>query len=580
MLRRGFDWITGPQLQYKRDTEVGFFREPRFFVAEANARGDAKEIRFTGPDHYEATDASYTTCVAPHPDWYLRGEELEVDNLRKVGTARRVSVHFLDVPVLYAPWLQFPLSNERKSGFLTPTLGSTGVRGFEATAPYYLNLAPNYDATITPRLMTKRGLQIGGAVPLPARRRDVDVRRGGRRDERRVPAARSRRPARTATRSRGSTTSSSRRGSAASSTSTRCPTTSTSPTSPTASRSRRRRRCRAKRVSLATFGPVVAARARAELPDAAGSRTHPSCRRTTACRRSSASLNETDWLGLTWSGVGEYARFSQDQLAPTGERFVLYPTAAWTPAGRGVVLHRARRRAHARVHARPHDGRRCRSAIRATRFRSRASTPGSCSSATCRCSTRRSRRRSSRARSTSTSRSRTRPTAPVFDTALDDFNFSQLFAENRYIGNDRIGDANQLTLALTSRFLDRDTGAERLRLAVGQRFYFQDQRVSLNEPPRSASTSDFLVGGRRPALRGVVARQPAAVQPRFARRRAPQRGRSLYAGARTRAERDLALHARARRPDRRPSSRSSRSTCPANGRSAIAGRCSGAGTTR
>ena len=77
VLRRGFDWITGPQVEYKRDTEVGFFREPRFVITEANARGDAKEIRFTAPDHYEATDASYTTCVAPHPDWYLRGEELE-----------------------------------------------------------------------------------------------------------------------------------------------------------------------------------------------------------------------------------------------------------------------------------------------------------------------------------------------------------------------------------------------------------------------------------------------------------------------------------------------------------------------
>ena len=87
----------------------------------------------------------------------------------------------------------------------------------------------------------------------------------------------------------------------------------------------------------------------------------------------------------------------------------------------------------------------------------------------------------------------TRAQAPVFDTALDDFNFSQLFTENRYLGNDRIGDANQLTLALTSRFLDPDTGAERLRVAVGQRFYFQDQRVTLNEPPRSASTSDFLL---------------------------------------------------------------------------------------
>jgi LPS-assembly protein len=82
--------------------------------------------------------------------------------------------------------------------------------------------------------------------------------------------------------------------------------------------------------------------------------------------------------------------------------------------------------------------------------------------------------------------------APVFDTAIDDFNFSQLFSDNRYIGSDRVGDADQLTAALTSRFLDSNTGAERLRLDVGQRFYFEDQRVSLSEPPRSASTSDFL----------------------------------------------------------------------------------------
>jgi LPS-assembly protein len=136
VLRRNFDWITGPELQYKRDTEVGFFRKPRFFIAETDGHGDASQIRFTGPNHYEASDASYTTCIAADPDWYLRGDELEVDNLRKVGTARRVSVHFLGAPVLYAPWLQFPLSNERKSGFLTPTLGSTGVRGFEVTTPY------------------------------------------------------------------------------------------------------------------------------------------------------------------------------------------------------------------------------------------------------------------------------------------------------------------------------------------------------------------------------------------------------------------------------------------------------------
>src|SRR5262249_13607844 len=82
--------------------------------------------------------------------------------------------------------------------------------------------------------------------------------------------------------------------------------------------------------------------------------------------------------------------------------------------------------------------------------------------------------------------------APIFDSAVDDFNFAQLFSVNRYLGNDRISDADQLTLALASRILDTETGAERLRVAIGQRFYFQDQRVVLNEVPRSASSSDFL----------------------------------------------------------------------------------------
>ena len=77
---------------------------------------------------------------------------------------------------------------------------------------------------------------------------------------------------------------------------------------------------------------------------------------------------------------------------------------------------------------------------------------------------------------------------------MDDFNFGQLFSVNRYLGNDRIGDANQLTLALTSRILDPATGAERFRVAVGQRYYFQNQQVVLNESPRSAASSDVLVG--------------------------------------------------------------------------------------
>jgi LPS-assembly protein len=162
VMRKGIDWVTGPEARYTQQSALGFFTEPRFYLGENGARGSASELRFTGPQKYEATDARYTTCVAPREDWYLRIDELEVDQTRSVGIGHGATLSFLGAPVAYSPWVSFPLSNERKTGFLTPIFGSSGSRGFEVLAPYYLNLAPNYDATLTPRLMTKRGIALGG----------------------------------------------------------------------------------------------------------------------------------------------------------------------------------------------------------------------------------------------------------------------------------------------------------------------------------------------------------------------------------------------------------------------------------
>jgi len=104
-LRRGFDWITGPEAKFKRDTDTGFFKSPKFFIAENGSRGDASEIRFIDADHYEVSDARYTTCVAPREDWYIRTEELEIDRSRNVGTAHNATVMFLGMPIPDAPWL-------------------------------------------------------------------------------------------------------------------------------------------------------------------------------------------------------------------------------------------------------------------------------------------------------------------------------------------------------------------------------------------------------------------------------------------------------------------------------------------
>ena len=162
VLRRGPDSISGTEAKFKRDTETGYFREPRFVIGSNGGRGSASMLEFNGPDRFEVTDGRYSTCVAPREDWYVRMDELEIDQKRRVGTGRNATVRFFDVPIAYTPWFEFPLDNERKTGFLVPTLGVTGIRGFEVAVPYYLNLAPNYDATLTPRLMTKRGLQLGG----------------------------------------------------------------------------------------------------------------------------------------------------------------------------------------------------------------------------------------------------------------------------------------------------------------------------------------------------------------------------------------------------------------------------------
>ena len=490
VLRQGFDWITGPELKFKRDTETGYFTAPRFNVTEVNAKGSASEIRFKGPEKYEASNASYTTRVAPRPDWYLTSEELEIDQTRKVATAHHAAVYFKDVPIGYAPWLEFPLSNERKSGFLTPILGSSGTRGFEGAAPYYFNLAPNYDATLVPRYMTKRGLQLGGQFRyLLGDAESPFGQAAGEINAEFLPHDR--------------VTDTNRYGLSWKHNEQFTPNLAgfldlqkVSDDTYFADLADRiaitSQRTLPRDAGLVyTRGPwqfLARAQSYQTLQDPNLAVTPPYNRLPQLL----ANLSDTQWLGLTWSGFAEYANFSQAALAPTADRLVLYPTAAFERRGSAWFFN-----ARAGVHMRQYDLQKQTDA-----------TPEKHPSVTVPITSldgglifERDMEVAER-KFTQTLEPRAfyvyipyrrQDQTPAFDTAIDDFNFSQLFAENRYLGNDRIGDANQLSLALTSRFLDRDTGAERLRLAVGQRYYFEQQRVTLNETPRSANSSDFLL---------------------------------------------------------------------------------------
>lgn len=141
-------------------SRTGYAGSGSFRFEDGSARGDAERIDFEGPDRTRFTRVRYTTCAPGRDDWYLEMRELELDAEKDIGTARHASINFQGVPVFYLPYLSFPISDERKSGFLIPRVGQSGNRGTEISVPYYLNLAPNYDNTLTPHYLSKRGLQL------------------------------------------------------------------------------------------------------------------------------------------------------------------------------------------------------------------------------------------------------------------------------------------------------------------------------------------------------------------------------------------------------------------------------------
>lgn len=154
-------FLKGTHGETNLDTDQTTVDNASFMLEDRHGRGTAKHVVLTGKDLLRIRDGTYTTCMPGHTVWELYAGRLKLDKVTDVGTAYNVSVWFKDVPIFYSPFLTFPLSNKRKSGFLTPTVGSSHANGFEAATPYYWNIAPNLDETFTPRIMTNRGVLLG-----------------------------------------------------------------------------------------------------------------------------------------------------------------------------------------------------------------------------------------------------------------------------------------------------------------------------------------------------------------------------------------------------------------------------------
>ena len=139
----------------------GSARNVEFQMLDSRGNGRAAGVQIL-PDHHSVLDqVNYTTCSPDRRGWELRAKHIDIDHDAEVGHARNVSMRLGNVPILWLPYVRFPTSDTRHSGMLYPTLGYSEVRGFDITLPWYLNLAPNYDATLYPRLLTQRGAMLG-----------------------------------------------------------------------------------------------------------------------------------------------------------------------------------------------------------------------------------------------------------------------------------------------------------------------------------------------------------------------------------------------------------------------------------
>jgi LPS-assembly protein len=154
--QRGNRLVSGDSAELHLGQDRGRVAPARFWITDKHIRGDAEELRLEGPVSYLET-ARFTTCDEGSNDWWLKAASLRLDSAANEGVATHARVQFMHVPIFYFPYLSFPLEG-RKSGFLVPSLGDSSVSGTEFSVPYYWNIAPHRDATIVPRLMSERGV--------------------------------------------------------------------------------------------------------------------------------------------------------------------------------------------------------------------------------------------------------------------------------------------------------------------------------------------------------------------------------------------------------------------------------------
>jgi LPS-assembly protein len=151
----------GPEAHLQVEANEGYITNPKYHFNLTSGGGSAERADLIDNERARVDHGTYTACSCEtDPAWYIKGTSFDFDTGANEGVAHNGVVFFQGVPVFASPWLSFPLTGDRRSGFLPPTVSLSSTTGFETTIPYYFNIAPNRDLTVTPRVMTRRGVQL------------------------------------------------------------------------------------------------------------------------------------------------------------------------------------------------------------------------------------------------------------------------------------------------------------------------------------------------------------------------------------------------------------------------------------
>ncbi len=494
--------FTGPRLNLKVDSFQGKFEQPSFELYSSGGYGQAAEVEFIDNQRSVIRQASYTTCrrtPGPEwlPEWLLKATQMTIDEEESTIEAKGVQFRFKDFPVFAAPSVQLPLNDQRKSGLLTPLLSLDTVNGIEVAQPYYFDIAPNRDATLTTHVMSQRG------VALDSEFRYLERDYSGQTRFNLMPSDRLRDGTRwglTSQHNGGIDTGLESVGRIGLGLNLNrvsdnnywrdfprsglVLTQRVLPTTGSLSWGR------------GNFSMTAQMQRWQNLQDAAPPYD----------RAPQISMRYGEWNadGLDWSVVGDTTRFEADfsrvaslvangTLPRNGERSFVHAQVSrpWLRPW-GFITPKLQMHATRYSMDRALDN----GAMMVDRVLPTFSLNSGL------VFERETRWFGRDVLQTLEPRAfyaytpyKNQSMLPVYDSGATDFNLSTIYSENTYVGQDRLADNNALTLGVNSRFFDPDNGAEMLRVGVAQRIRFSDQQVVL---PGQAATptglSDILFG--------------------------------------------------------------------------------------